>query len=105
MTSHIVPALDELPAFKLGDSVRVVERVPIGHYRAPTYIRGKRGEVVKVLKPAAVDNEAEGFGHNAGSRRHYFSIVFPMAEVWPGYEGQPQDRLHIEIFETWLERA
>jgi nitrile hydratase len=66
-------------------------------------LRGKRGVVARV--PTAVDNEVEGFGHNAGLRRHYYSIVFPMNEVWAGYEGQPSDRLQIEVFESWLEGA
>jgi len=104
MTNTIVPALGEIAAFEVGDSIRVATRTPIGHYRVPTYLRGKRGVIAKVLEPKAVDNEAEGFGHNAGLRRHYYSIVFPMTEVWTGYEGQPNDRLQIEVFESWLER-
>jgi nitrile hydratase len=103
--TQIVPALGEIALFKVGDAIRVATRAPIGHYRVPTYLRGKRGVIAKVLQPAAVDNEIEGFGHNAGLRRHYYSIVFPMAEVWAGYEGQPADRLQIEVFESWLERT
>ena len=101
----IVPALGETAAFEIGDEIRVATRAPIGHYRVPSYLRGKRGVIAWVLQPAAVDNEAEGFGRNAGQRRHYYSIVFPMVEVWAGYEGQPNDRLQIEVFESWLERA
>jgi len=105
MSSHIVTALGEAADFAVGDAVRVAERTPIGHYRCPTYLRGKRGVIAKVLEPTAVDNEQEGFGHNAGCRRHYYSILFPMADVWTGYDGQPSDRLQIEVFENWLERA
>ena len=104
MTTEIVPALGETAAFAVGDAIRVATRTPIGHYRVPTYLRGKRGVIAKVLEPKAVDNEAEGFGQNAGLRRHYYSIVFPMTEVWAAYEGQPSDRLQIEVFESWLER-
>jgi len=93
--TQIVPALGEIALFKVGDAIRVATRAPIG----------QRGVIAKVLQPAAVDNEIEGFGHNAGLRRHYYSIVFPMAEVWAGYEGQPADRLQIEVFESWLERT
>lgn len=102
--SQIVTALGEIAAFKVGDEIRVATRKPVGHYRVPTYLRGKRGVVARVL-PTAVDNEAEGFGHNAGLRRHYYSIVLSMAEVWAEYEGQPSDRLQIEVFESWLERT
>jgi len=100
----IVPALGELPAFREGETIRVSDRVPIGHYRVPTYLRGKTGMIAKVIEPAAVDNEEEGYGRNAGMRRHYYSIVFSMADVWPNYRGKPQDRLQIEVFESWLER-
>jgi nitrile hydratase subunit beta len=101
---HIVKALGEEPAFAAGDRVRVSARYPIGHYRVPMYMRGKRGVVERVLEPAAVDNEEEGFGRNAGSRRHYYRVSVPLTELWPGSAGSAQDRLVIEIFETWLER-
>lgn len=103
--TQIVTALGEIAAFTVGDVVRVAVRAPIGHYRVPRYLRGKRGVVARVLQATAVDNEVEGFGQNAGLRRHYYGIVFPMNEVWAGYEGQPSDRLQIEVFESWLEGA
>ena len=105
MNGEIVTAYQQAAAFKAGDAVRVADRAPIGHYRVPTYLRGKRGVIAMVLEPIAVDNETEGYGHNAGARRHYYSIIFPMTEVWSGYDGQPGDRLQIEVFESWLERA
>ena len=40
---------------------------PIGHYRVPIYLRGKIGAVERVIEPAGVDNEEEGFGRNAGN--------------------------------------
>ncbi len=101
----VVPALNELPAFSPGDAVRVGVRSPIGHYRVPIYLRGKTGTVVQVIEPAMVDNEAEGFGKNAGSKRHYYRISIPMTQVWADYQGSPRDELRIEIFETWLERV
>ena len=39
----VVPALGELPRFEAGIRVRVLVRSPIGHYRVPTYLRGKLG--------------------------------------------------------------
>lgn len=100
----IVFALDEKPVFAPGDRVRVGTRQPIGHYRVPTYLRGKVGRVEQVIEPAAVDNEEEGYGRNAGARRHYYRVAFVMTEIWPGYAGQPHDGLLIEIYESWLER-
>ncbi|MFA5956498.1 SH3-like domain-containing protein [Hyphomicrobium sp.] len=102
---HIVTAFGEQPVFKIGDRVRVADRAPIGHYRVPRYLRKKLGGVEAVIEPAFVDNEEEGYGRNAGSRRHYYRIAFPMTELWPDYAGSPKDGLRIEVFESWLERV
>jgi nitrile hydratase len=97
-----VPALGETPIFRPGEKVRVVTRFPLGHYRVPLYLRGRTGVVERLVQPA-VDNEEEGFGRNAGMRRHYYRIGVPMTEIWSDYGGSPRDSLYIEVFETWLE--
>jgi hypothetical protein len=101
----IVTAIGEEPLFKAGDEVEISQRSPIGHFRTPNYIRGKRGRVEAVIKPPAVNNEDEGFGRNAGEKRHYYRIAIPMTELWPNYAGSPRDGLRIEVFESWLERT
>jgi len=103
--ASVVPALKELPAFAGGQRVRVLNRAPIGHYRVPIYLRGKAGIVERVIEPAMIDNEEEGYGRNAGSKLHYYRVSFRMSDVWTDYDGSPRDELHIEIFETWLEQA
>jgi hypothetical protein len=100
----VVLATGEAPIFQPGDRVRILSRAPIGHYRVPIYLRGKQGSIETVIEPAAVDNEEEGFGRNAGSKRHYYRVAIPMIEIWADYVGSPRDGLRIEIFETWLER-
>jgi hypothetical protein len=55
--SQIMPAESEPPHFAASEQV------------VPRYIRGKRAIVERVIEPE------EGFGRNAGSRRH--SIVLP----------------------------
>ena len=100
----LVSAAGEEPIFHPGDRIRISTRSPVGHYRVPTYLRGKSGIVEAVIEPAAVDNEAEGFGRNAGSKLHYYRIAIPMTEIWSDYVGSPRDGLRIEVFETWLER-
>jgi hypothetical protein len=79
----IVDAVGEEPIFDPGDRVRISTRSPIGHYRVPTYVRGASGVVEAVIEPTAVDNEQEGFGRNAGSRRHYYRVAIPMTEIPP----------------------
>lgn len=100
----ILPALDETPVCAVGDAVRVLNRAPIGHYRVPLYLRGHSGTVVKIIEPTMIDNEEEGFGRNAGSKRHYYRVALPLGRLWPQYTGAPGDELHVEIFESWLER-
>jgi len=100
-----VHAEGEEPLFKVGDDVSVSVRFPVGHYRVPTYIRGKHGHVEAVIEPRAIDNEQEGFGLNAGCKRHYYRIAIPLTELWSKYAGSPADGLRIEVYETWLERS
>lgn len=99
-----VPALCETAIFRPGQRVKVLERFPLGHYRVPLYLRGRTGTVERLVQPA-IDNEEEGFGRNAGVHRHYYRIAVPMADIWAGYAGGRQDRLYIEVFETWLEEV
>ncbi len=97
-----ISAFGEEPVFRPGDHIRILARTPTGHYRVPFYLRGKRGTVEAVIEPAAVDNEEERYGRNAGSKLHHYRIAIPMTEIWPDDVGSPRDGLRIEIFETWL---
>jgi nitrile hydratase subunit beta len=105
LTPRIVLASGEAPVFAKGDSVQILNRSPVGHYRVPHYLRGKRAVVEAVIEPTGLDNEEEGFGRNAGAKRHYYRVAIPMTEIWPDYSGSSRDGLYIEIFETWLERT
>jgi len=106
--SNILPGLvkaeGEDPLFGHGDRVLISDRSPIGHYRVPHYVRGKAA-VVKDVIARAVDNEEEGFGRNAGLRRHYYRVSIPLSALWHGYAGAPNDELRIEVFEDWLKRT
>jgi hypothetical protein len=99
------PALQQDPIFAAGDSVQVGARFPVGHYRVPRYVRGKHAVVEAVIEPRAVNNEEEGFGRNAGSKRYYYRIAIPLKELWPDYLGAERDNLRIEVNEDWLARA
>lgn len=100
----IIAAEGEIPTFAVGDSVKIDVRFPIGHFRVPNYVRGKRGCVEAVIKPPAINNEDEGFGRNAGVKRHYYRIAIPMTELWADYADSTNDSLRIEVFETWLDK-
>lgn len=101
----IVKAMGEEPSFKVGDNIRISVRYPVGHYRVPQYIRGKRGSIEAIIEPAAINNEEEGFGKNVGLKNHYYRVAIPLSELWPGYADRLGDGLRIEVYETWLERS
>jgi nitrile hydratase len=100
---QIVKAPGEEATYKVGDRVRIASRLPVGHYRVPRYVRGKEAVVQSVIEPAAINNEEEGFGRNAGIRLHYYRVIIPLTELWPAYSFSANDGLHIEVYENWLE--
>ena len=102
---ELVKALGEQPLFEPGDRVRISSRCPVGHYRVPRYIRGKLAIIETVIEPAAINNEEEGFGRNAGTKLHYYRVAIPLSDLWPDYPGSPNDGLRIEIYETWLQKV
>jgi hypothetical protein len=102
---RVVKAEGEDPLFRAGDAVSIAMRFPTGHYRVPIYVRGKHAVVEAVVEPPAIDNEDEGFGRNAGIRRHYYRLAIPLTELWPNYAGSGADGLRIEVFESWLQRS
>jgi nitrile hydratase len=100
----VVLATNEQAQFAPGDRVRIGNRSPIGHYRVPRYLRDQLALVDSVVEPSGIDNEEEGFGRNAGQKRHYYRLLIPMRQLWPNYVGSAADVLFIEVFENWLER-
>jgi nitrile hydratase len=81
LISQIVAAKGEKPLFAPGEQVWVNRRFPIGHYRVPNYVRGKRATVERVIERPALNNEEEAFGRNAGSKRHYYRLAIPLTEL------------------------
>lgn len=105
LAGQVVFAENEMPAFDIGDRLRVDTLEPIAHYRVPRYLRGKAGVVSKVIAPLIVNNEEEAYGRNAGSRGHYYRMSFALSEIWSGYPAGTPDCLLIEVFQSWLQRA
>jgi hypothetical protein len=88
--------------FKAGESIVVTEKFPIGHYRTPMYVRGKKGTVIRNLG-RYINPEREAFGKNAGDKIWYYMVSFLQKDLWENYKGRETDVLEIEIFENWLE--
>jgi nitrile hydratase beta subunit len=90
------------PRFAIGDTVRVRERHPPGHTRAPRYVQGRRGTVVRVDDAAAIDDiEAHGGGSVTDP---LYGVRFASRELW-GEAGTDGDSVHVDLFERYLQEA
>jgi len=88
------------PRFAVGDRVRVREWHPAGHTRAPRYVQGKRGVVVRVDGAFNVpDIEAHGGGF---VRDPTYSVRFTSQELW-GDGGASGETMHVDLWERYLE--
>lgn len=86
--------------FAVGDRVRVREWHPTGHTRAPRYVQGKRGIVVRV-DGAFHYPDAEAHGGGAVLDPTY-SVRFTARELW-GDGGDARDAVHVDLWERYLE--
>ncbi|MGZ8766509.1 MAG: nitrile hydratase subunit beta [Acidimicrobiia bacterium] len=85
------------PRFEPGDRVKVREWHPFGHTRAPRYVQGKRGEVVRVDGVFSLPDVE----YHCDEKRTEptYSVRFEAAELW----GQPGDPVHVDLWESYLE--
>jgi nitrile hydratase beta subunit len=87
------------PRYAVGDEVRVREWHPTGHTRAPRYVQGRRGTVVRVDGAFAIDDIA---AHGGGSVADpLYSVRFTSRELW-GEAGADGDLIHVDLFERYL---
>jgi nitrile hydratase len=86
--------------FGVGDRVRVWEWHPAGHTRAPRYVQGKRGVVVRVDGAYNFpDREALGGGHVLDPT---YSVRFTSHELW-GEGGEAGQTINVDLWERYLE--
>ena len=85
----------------MAERVRVAERWPPGHVRAPAYLRGKTGVIERAL--GAFGNPEEQAYGRIGETRALYRVRFTMAEVWGAEAERPDDTLDAELFAHWLE--
>ena len=86
-----------------GETVRIREDYPVGHFRTPIYLRGKTGTVTAKL--GAFDNPELLAYALKGPKKMLYRVTFKQMELWPGYAGSPKDTLAVDIYEHWLEKA
>lgn len=85
--------------FAVGDAVRVREWHPLGHTRAPRYVQGKRGKVVRLDGVFSVPDVE----YHCDRKRvePTYSVRFECAELW----GEPGDPVHVDLWQSYLEPA
>jgi nitrile hydratase subunit beta len=88
------------PRYSPGDRVRVRAWHPPGHTRAPRYVQGKRGVVVRLDGPANLpDLEAHGGGKVLDPT---YSVAFTTLELW-GEAGDAAATVRVDLWERYLE--
>lgn len=90
--------------FQPGDRVRVRFEERPGHIRTPYFLRGKLGRVERVYGDF-LNPESLGHGGDGLPRKTLYLVVFNQHEVWPRYEGGPNDTVCADIYDHWLEPA
>ncbi len=93
----------EVPArFKPGDRVVVRNINPLGHTRAPRYVRCKEGSIARdhgvFIFP---DSHALGRGQ---SPQHLYSVRFEGAEVW-GPDAPQREAVYLDLWDSYLDPA
>lgn len=96
-----IMAVSEEPQFSPGDSVRVHNSHPVGHTRAPRYVRGKFGTVT-IHHGAHVFPDKNAHGLRTG--QHLYCVRFSTSELW-GKESNACDSVHVDLWESYLELA
>ncbi len=93
---------DVPPKFRAGDRVLSRNFQPLGHTRLPRYARGRRGEIDRdhgvFIFP---DTNARGEGKKP---QHLYSVRFSAREIW-GPDAPAQDRIHLDLWDDYLEPA
>ncbi len=90
--------------FQLGDAVRMGRRKPVGHCRAPWYLRGKSGIVVGV-HGVFRDPERLAYHLPGWPALPLYKVRFRQIDIWPDYTGSANDDLEVDVYEPWLDVA
>ncbi|MEP3672127.1 MAG: SH3-like domain-containing protein, partial [Hyphomicrobiales bacterium] len=92
---------DEPAVFSVGDQVSVRNFHPMGHTRAPRYLRGHQGEIIAAHGGFVFpDSNAEDAGENP---KWLYTVRFSAQELW-GDEARAGDRIMADLWEPYLEK-
>jgi len=88
--------------FAVGDRVVVRNEHPVGHTRAPRYVRGHAGIVQRDQGVHVFpDTNALGLGTKP---QHCYSVMFMASELW-GQRANSKDRVYVDLFDDYLDPA
>ena len=87
---------------RVGEAVRVANRIPLGHMRTPWYVRGRTGVVERDCGDC-VNPELAAYNRSDCPRIALYRVRFRMDGIW-GTPEAPGDTLEVEIYANWLER-
>jgi Nitrile hydratase beta subunit, C-terminal len=90
--------------YRTGESVRVADRPHDGHHRTPGYLKGKTG-LVERAHPAVTNPETRAYGGDGLPEQRLYLISVSQRDLWSDYRGAAADRVFVEVFEHWLEKA
>jgi len=91
-----------VPRFAAGDSVIVRNMHPAGHTRAPRYVRGKRGVVVRVSRHFAFPDLA---GHALPAHAEpTYHVEFEAGELWRD-AADSRTTVVVDLWQSYLEGA
>ena len=88
-------------ALSVGTKVRIRNRMPPGHVRAPAYLRGKSGEIERAIAPFK-NPEQLAYGLPAKEQMLY-RVRFAAKEIWGTQAEKPHDLIEAEIYAHWIE--
>jgi nitrile hydratase subunit beta len=88
------------PRFGPGSRVRVREWHPLGHTRAPRYVQGKRGVVVRHDGVYSVPDVEAHSGDKVAQPT--YSVRFEARELWGDGAGE-RETVHVDLWECYLE--
>jgi nitrile hydratase beta subunit len=92
--------LDRAPRFEVGAAVRVRNFHPTGHTRAPRYVRGKLGEVVRYHGAQVFpDSNAHFRGEHP---EPLYGVRFAARELW-GDQASARDSVSLDLWEPYLD--
>lgn len=102
VATHAGRVVAHAPRFAVGAPVRTLAHGVSGHTRLPAYARGRIGTVTTVHGAWVFpDSNAHGRGE---APQYLYTVVFDGRALW-GAEAEAATRIHLDLFEPYLEAA